>query len=74
MLAINSSPPPHRSIITPPFTTVHNGVGLPRVIGWRRGALPRDLALPKLYRVAQRVPGGIEALFPNIVDVLGDEK
>ena len=50
------------------------GVDHERVTSWRRGALPRDLALPKLYRVAQRVPGGMEALFPNIVDVLGDEE
>ena len=50
------------------------GVDHERLTSWRRGALPRDLALPKLYRVAQRVPGGMGALFPNIVDVLGDEE
>ena len=50
------------------------GVDHERVTSWRRGALPRDLALSKLYRVAQWVPGGMEALFPNIVDVLGNEE
>ena len=50
------------------------GVDHERLTSWRRGALPRDLALPKLYRVAQRVPGGMGALFSNIVDVLGDEE
>ena len=50
------------------------GVDLDRVMNWRRGALPRDLALSKLYRVAQRIPGGMDALFPNVVDVLGAEE
>ena len=50
------------------------GVDHERVTSWRRGALPRDLALSKLYRVAQRVPGGMSTLFPNIVDVLGAEE
>ena len=41
---------------------------------WRRGVMPRDLALSKLYRVAHRIPGGMSTLFPKIVDVLGDEE
>ena len=44
------------------------------MIGWRLGALPKDPPLPRLYRVAEHVPGGMEALFPNIEDVPGDEE
>ena len=44
------------------------------MMNWRREGLPRDLAISKLYRVAQRVPGGMEALFPNVVDALGAEE
>ena len=43
-------------------------------MNWRRGVLPRDLALSNLMRVAQRIPGGMDALFPNVVDVLGAEE
>ena len=50
------------------------GVDHERVMNWRRGGLPRDMALSKLYRVAQRIPGGMSALFPNVVDVLGNEE
>ena len=42
-----------------------------RVSSWRRGVMPRDLALPRLMRLAQRVPGGMDALFPNVVSALG---
>ena len=49
-----------------------HGVDHERVTSWRRGVMPRDLALSKLYRVAQRIPGGMSTLFPKIVDVLGD--
>ena len=47
------------------------GVDHERVMNWRRGALPRDSALPNLMRLAQRVSGGMDALFPNVVDALG---
>lgn len=47
------------------------GVDHERVMNWRRGALPRDSALPNLMRLAQRVSGGMDALFPNVVDTLG---
>ena len=50
------------------------GVDHERVMNWRRGVLPRDLALSNLMRVAQRIPGGMDALFPNVVDVLGAEE
>ena len=50
------------------------GVDHERVMSWRRGVLPRDLVLPNLMRLAQRVPGGMEALFPNVVSALGAEE
>ena len=49
------------------------GVDYGRVMGWRRGALPRDFALAGLMRLARRVPGGVESLFPGVVAALGQE-
>ena len=50
------------------------GVDHERVMNWRRGVLPRDSALPNLMRLAQRVSGGMDALFPNVVETLGAEE
>ena len=47
------------------------GVETDRVKSLRRGALPGDLMMPNLMQLAQRVPGGMEALFPNVVNTLG---
>ena len=47
------------------------GVDHERLMSLRRGGLPRDLMLPKLMQLAHRVPGGMEALFPNVVNTLG---
>ena len=45
-----------------------------RVKSLRRGALPGDSMMPNLMQLAQRVPGGMEALFPNVVNTLGTEE
>ena len=42
------------------------GVRYGRVMGWRRGTVPRGRALFALMRLARRVPGGMEELFPDI--------
>ena len=47
------------------------GVDHDRLMDLRRGGLPRDLMLPKLMQLARRVPGGMDALFPNVVNTLG---
>ena len=38
------------------------------------GALPMDMVLSGLMRLAQRVPGEMEALCPNVVAALGAEE
>ena len=50
------------------------GVDYTRVISWRRGVLPAEHAMPNLMRLAQRVPGGMDALFPGVVSALGAEE
>ena len=50
------------------------GVDHGRVQSWRRGVMPRDMVMPNLMRLAQRVPGGMDALFPNVVSALGAEE
>ena len=47
------------------------GVDHERLMGLRRGGFPRDLMLTKLMQLAHRVPGGMDALFPNVVNTLG---
>ena len=44
------------------------GVRRERVTGWRRGTVPRSSALMALIQLARRVPGGMEALFPNLAE------
>ena len=41
------------------------GVKYGRVMGWRRGAVPRGFAL-----LARRVDGGVETLLPDVADAL----
>ena len=51
------------------------GVDHERVTSWRRGVMPRDLALSKLYACGPADPRRDETrCFPTIVDVLGDEE
>ena len=50
------------------------GVRRGRVMGWRRGAVPKGFALLALLRLARRVPGGMEALFPDIAEALRREE
>lgn len=42
------------------------GVKYGRLMGWRRGAVPKGFALLALIQTARRSPGGLEALFPDI--------
>ena len=49
------------------------GVQYERVMAWRRGAEPRGAALLDLMRLARRVPGGMDALFPGVAAALGLE-
>ena len=50
------------------------GVDHERVKSLRRGVMPRDMVMPNLMRLAQRVPGGMDSLFPNVVSALGAEE
>ena len=50
------------------------GVRRGRVMGWRRGTVPRSSALMALIQLARRVPGGMEALFPNLAEALRREE
>ena len=50
------------------------GVRRGRVMGWRRGTVPRSSALWALIQLARRVPGGMEALFPNLAEALRREE
>ena len=49
------------------------GVQYERLISWRKGAEPRGSALPDLMKLARRVPGGMEALFPGVTATFGLE-
>ena len=49
------------------------GVQYERVIAWRRGAEPRGAALPDLMRLARRIPGGMDVLFPGVATAFGLE-
>ena len=50
------------------------GVETDRVKSLRRGSLPGDSMMPNLMHLAQRVPGGMETLFPKVVNTLGTEE
>ena len=50
------------------------GVETDRVKSLRRGALPGDSMMANLMQLAQRMPGGMETLFPNVVNTLGTEE
>ena len=44
-------------------------------MGWRRGTVPRSYCpMLALLRLARRVPGGMEALFPNLAEALRQEE
>ena len=46
------------------------GVKDSRVMGWRRGSVPRGFALLELIRFSLGVEGGLDALFPDIAENL----
>ena len=46
------------------------GIKYGRLMGWRRGAVPKGLALLDLIRLARSVDGGLEVLFPGIAEAL----
>ena len=51
------------------------GVRRGRVMSWRRGAIPRGSGLlALLIRLARRVPGGMEALFPYLAEAFRREE
>lgn len=49
------------------------GVSAGRVYGWRRGRVPRGGAMLALFGLARRVPGGMEALYPELIHGLGTD-
>ncbi len=49
------------------------GVQYERVMSWRKGAEPRGSALSDLMRLARRVPGGMDVLFPGVTATFGLE-
>ena len=46
------------------------GVKYGRVMGWRRGAAPKGFALLALIRLARRVDGVMDVLFPDVAEAL----
>ena len=49
------------------------GVHYERLVSWRKGAEPRGSSLLDLMRLAHRVPGGMEALFPGVAAAFDPE-
>ena len=52
---------------------VRLGVTERRVVAWRKGRVPRGDAMYGLLRLAARVPGGLEALYPEFSGDLAEE-
>ncbi len=50
------------------------GIKYGRLMGWRRGAVPKGLALLDLIRLTRSVGGGLEALFPDIAEALSQQE
>ena len=46
------------------------GVTRSRVMGWRRGKVPKGFALLDLIRFSLGVEGGLDALFPDVAEAL----
>ena len=49
------------------------GVTRRRVAGWRKGRVPNGGAMYALFALAARVPGGMEALYPEFVAERAEE-